>query len=158
MGEVCTLLLLLLSHFSHVQLWGGLQFPSPMHEREKWKWSRSVSVWLFVTPWTVAYQAPPSMGFSRQEYWSGLPLPSPVCTLDQTKLPKMDQHGWDNSEDSKNRKQDSCSLWGMCRIRKKLSHFTLHFIETTNAFCVDIMLLINRMQKYTLKYRIISKI
>ena len=32
---------------------------------------------FFVTPWTVAYQAPPSMGFSRQEYWSGLPLPSP---------------------------------------------------------------------------------
>ena len=32
---------------------------------------------LFATPWTVAYQAPPSMGFSRQEYWSGLPLPSP---------------------------------------------------------------------------------
>jgi len=30
-----------------------------------------------VTPWTVAYQAPPSMGFSRQEYWSGLPFPSP---------------------------------------------------------------------------------
>ena len=32
---------------------------------------------LFATPWTVAYQAPPSMGFSRQECWSGLPLPSP---------------------------------------------------------------------------------
>ena len=32
---------------------------------------------LFVTPWTVAYQAPPYMGFSRQEYWSGLPFPSP---------------------------------------------------------------------------------
>jgi len=31
---------------------------------------------LFTTPWTAAYQAPPSMGFSRQEYWSGLPLPS----------------------------------------------------------------------------------
>ena len=31
---------------------------------------------LFVTPWTVAYQASPSMGFSRQEYWSGLPFPS----------------------------------------------------------------------------------
>ena len=31
----------------------------------------------FETPWTVAYQAPPSMGFSRQEYWSGLPFPSP---------------------------------------------------------------------------------
>ena len=34
-------------------------------------------VWLFATPWTVAYQAPPSMGLSRQEYWSGLPFPSP---------------------------------------------------------------------------------
>ena len=34
-------------------------------------------VQLFVTPWTVAQQAPPSMGFSRQEYWSGLPFPSP---------------------------------------------------------------------------------
>ena len=33
-------------------------------------------VWLFVTPWTVAYQAPPSLGFSRQEHWSGLPFPS----------------------------------------------------------------------------------
>ena len=32
---------------------------------------------LFATPWAVAYQAPPSMGFSRQEYWSGLPFPSP---------------------------------------------------------------------------------
>ena len=37
------------------------------------KRSRSV----FVTPWTVAHQAPPSVGFSRQEYWSGFPFPSP---------------------------------------------------------------------------------
>ena len=34
-------------------------------------------VQLLVTPWTAAYQAPPSMGFSRQEYWSGVPLPPP---------------------------------------------------------------------------------
>ena len=34
-------------------------------------------VQLFVTPWTVSYRAPPSMGFSRQEYLSGLPFPSP---------------------------------------------------------------------------------
>ena len=34
-------------------------------------------VQLFATPWTVAHQAPPSMGFSRQEYWSGLPFASP---------------------------------------------------------------------------------
>ena len=32
---------------------------------------------LFATPWTIAYQAPQSMEFSRQEYWSGLPFPSP---------------------------------------------------------------------------------
>ena len=44
-------LLLLLSHFSHVQ--------------------------LFATPWTVALQAPLSVGFSRQEYWGGLPCPPP---------------------------------------------------------------------------------
>ena len=37
---------------------------------------------LLATPWTEAYQAPPSMGFSRQEYWSGLPLPYP--SLDTT--------------------------------------------------------------------------
>ena len=34
-------------------------------------------VGLFVTPWTAAHQAPPSLGFSRQEYWSRVPLPSP---------------------------------------------------------------------------------
>ena len=42
----------------------------------KWKWSLS-RVRLFTTPWTTAYQAPPPMGFSRQEYWSGLSSPSP---------------------------------------------------------------------------------
>ena len=44
----------------------------------KWKVKvKSLSrVRLLVTPWTAAYQAPPSMGFSRQEYWSGVPLPS----------------------------------------------------------------------------------
>ena len=45
----------------------------------KWKVKvKSLSrVRLLVTPWTAAYQAPPSMGFSRKEYWSGVPLPSP---------------------------------------------------------------------------------
>ena len=53
-----------------------------------WKWKVKVKslscVRLFRTPWTAAYQAPPSMGFSRQEYWSGLPLPSPAITWDNT--------------------------------------------------------------------------
>ena len=45
----------------------------------KWKVKvKSLSrIRLLATPWTAAYQAPPSMGFSRQEYWSGVPLPSP---------------------------------------------------------------------------------
>ena len=99
MCVLVALLLLLLSLFSRVQLcatpkteahqappslgfsrqehWSGLPFPSPMHESEKWKWSRSVfsdsQRPLGLQP---RLQAPLSMGFSRQEYWSGVPLPS----------------------------------------------------------------------------------
>ena len=55
--------------------WGAISFSNA------WKWKVKVKllsrVWLFSTPWTATYQAPPSMGFSRQEYWSGVPLPSP---------------------------------------------------------------------------------
>ena len=47
-----------------------------------WKWKVKVKslscVQLFATPWTAAYRAPPPMGFSRQEYWSGVPSPSPM--------------------------------------------------------------------------------
>ena len=54
--------------------WVAISFSSA------WKWKVKVkslsSVWLLATPWTAAYQAPPSMGFSRQEYWSGVPLSS----------------------------------------------------------------------------------
>ena len=53
-----------------------------------WKWKVKVKslsrVQLLATPWTAAYQAPPSMEFSRQEYWSGLPLPSPTEPLGKT--------------------------------------------------------------------------
>ena len=49
-----------------------------------WKWKVKVRllsrVRLLATPWTAAYQAPPSMRFSRQEYWSGVPLPSPLLS------------------------------------------------------------------------------
>ena len=41
---------------------------------------------LLATPWTAAYQAPPSMGFSRQEYWRGVPLPSPITVHSITEL------------------------------------------------------------------------
>ena len=50
-----------------------------------WKWKVKVkllsSIRLLAIPWTAAHQAPPSMGFSRQEYWSGVPLPSPIYII-----------------------------------------------------------------------------
>ena len=54
-----------------------------------WKWKVKVKslshVWLLATPWTAAYQAPPSMGFPRHEYWSGVPLPSLELNWEQYK-------------------------------------------------------------------------
>ena len=92
------LLLLLLSHFSRVQLCDpidgsppGFPVPGILQARtlewvaiafsNAWKGKVKVKslsrVRLLATAWTAAHQAPPSMGFSRQEYWSGVPLPSP---------------------------------------------------------------------------------
>ena len=54
--------------------WAAISFSNA------WRWKVKVKslscVQLLVAPWTIAYQAPPSMGFSRQKYWRGLPLPS----------------------------------------------------------------------------------
>ena len=100
-GAIKYVLLLLLSRFNRVQLhivcdpidgsppaypvpgilqartleWVAISFSNA----GKWKVKvKSLSrVRLFATPWAAAHQAPPSMGFSRQEYWSGVPLPSP---------------------------------------------------------------------------------
>ena len=73
----CSQILYPLSHQGHPRTleWVAISFSNA------WKWKvkgKSLScVRLLATPWTAAYQAPLSMGFSRQEYWSGLPLPSP---------------------------------------------------------------------------------
>ena len=59
-----------------------------------WKWEVKVKllsrVRLLVTPWTAAHQAPLSMGFSRQEFWSGVPLPSPDGGVTELKLCPFD--------------------------------------------------------------------
>ena len=64
-----------------------------------WKWKAKVTsfsrVRLFVTPWTAAYQAPPSMGFSRQGHWSEVPLPFLYATTLACKSGKKDQLSWD---------------------------------------------------------------
>ena len=98
------LLLLLLSYISHVRLCvtpsmaaHQAPFPGILQARilewvaisfsSAWKWKVKVKslshVRLFVTLWTVAYQAAPSMGFPRQEYWSGLPLSSPILAYSE---------------------------------------------------------------------------
>ena len=56
--------------------------------------SRFSRVRLLATPWTAAYQAPPSMGFSRQEYWSGVSLPSPFVRVDRLKLRLTIKYQW----------------------------------------------------------------
>ena len=64
--------------------WGAISFSNA------WKWKVKVKslsrVWLLATPWTAAHQAPPSMGFARQEYWSGMPSPSPQDRVNLLKL------------------------------------------------------------------------
>ena len=69
-----------------------------------WKWKVKVKslsrVWLFATPWTAAHQAPSSMGFSRHEYWSGVPLPSlnirhrEAKTMHSFKQSRKTEGGW----------------------------------------------------------------
>ena len=59
--------------------WVAISFSNEGRWKVKVKFLSHVR--LLATPWTAAYQAPPSMGFSRQEYWSGVPLPSPMCCL-----------------------------------------------------------------------------
>ena len=61
--------------FSRQENWSG--FPSPGDPSIAVQFKSLSRVQLFVTPWTVAHQAPLSMGFSRQEYWNRLPFPSP---------------------------------------------------------------------------------
>ena len=80
----------------------------------KWKVKvKSLSrVRLLATPWTAAHQAPLSMGFSRQEYWSGLPLPSPCTAASYVNRHKYSGELYSLSEMTRIlTKMDMCSLW-----------------------------------------------
>ena len=70
--------------------WVAISFPSA------WEWKVKVKLLshflLLATLWTAAYQAPPSMGFSRQEYWTGVPLPSPGKWIRVTEWKKWVLH------------------------------------------------------------------
>ena len=92
-----------------------------------WKWKVKVNllsrVRLLATPWAAAYQAPPSMGFSRQEYWSGVPLPG---------IMQMSSNFWSTHE----------GRWAMWLTRNNnssdtdLSRCILHVSVYWELFCI----------------------
>ena len=95
-----------------------------------WKWKVKVKllsrIWLFGTPGTVAYQAPPSMGYSRQGYWSGMPLPSPIHKLRMLKLPEVRRGA-----------QNRFSLRAVRRNQPWLRISRLPICETVNFCCLS---------------------
>ena len=90
-----------------------------------WKWKVKVKslsrVRLLATPWTATYQAPPSMGFSRQEYWSGVPLPSPNIWIRIIKRQSLQnrQKIW-NRHLTKN-------MNNQCAHEKRIQHHSVQF-------------------------------
>ena len=83
MGNYCNPTLFWMKHQLESRLLGEIPISSdmqmtwPLWQKAKVKVKSHSCVWLFATPWTVVCQAPLSMELSRQEYWSGLPFPSP---------------------------------------------------------------------------------
>ena len=109
--------------------WAAISFSNT------WKWKvkgKSLSrVWLLAIPWTAAYQAPPSVGFSRQEYWSGMPLPSP--TMEYYSAIKKDEMlpfaatwvdlegimlRWNQSERGRQILYDNTHMWNLKKYNK----------------------------------------
>ena len=86
-------------------------------------------VWLLATPWTAAHQAPPSMGFSRQEYWSGVPLPSPGGIY------KCYKKKWIRKRKSQGLGQNfSCWAWHLPLPQHNASVSTHHSREKNTRF------------------------
>ena len=84
--------------------------------------SRFSSVRLCATPWTAAYQASPSMGFSRKEHWSGLPFPSPTTpTYSEPKLGlfrRRNSSSWSRSQHRRALRADRKWFWQFFFIRE----------------------------------------
>ena len=93
-----------------------------------WKWKVKMKllsrVRLLATPWTAAYQTPPSIGFSRQEYWSGVPLPSPILFCRK------------------------------CSLKNQLSHCNLKFTSYNSVNDIFALYLLKINCKFTYRFRI----
>ena len=104
-----------------------------------WKWKVKVKslsrVRLFTIPWTAAYQAPPSMGFSRQECWSGVPLPSPQLILETH---NWVQASWYQINLVQTRKRGQVSQTQITDLKNhELNNLILHFyflLDVVNAY------------------------
>ena len=92
-----------------------------------WKWKVKVKslnrIRLLATPWTAAYQAPPSMGFSRQEYWSGVPLPLLLAWLNMM-ASFMSGYG-----------RDDCKIHQNLTLHSEFSKGPKHSALLINSWC-----------------------
>ena len=108
-----------------------------------WKWKVKVKslirVRLSATLWTAAFQAPPSMGFSRQKYWSGVPLPSPTWV----------QMGWEDPLEKRKATHSRILAWripwttvyGVAKSWARLSDFHFHFQGLLKVNCGNLKLI-----------------
>ena len=113
--------------------WIAISFSSAWKRKVKVK---SLSrVRPLATPWTAVYQAPPPMGFSRQEYWSGLPLPSPLNILLLQNFQKRQTAGtpyWSRGKAYVNQ-----GPWSLCELYDKSTlNTSLHASIELNIHCV----------------------
>ena len=120
--------------------WGAISFSNA------WKWKVKVKslscVRLLATPWTAAYQAPPSMGFSRQEYWSGVPLPSLSTFPSWSEFMFLTNTLPLTSPHSSNRGARMCRQWVsapseeifLCLLKETFS-WTLSFLKPLKLSC-----------------------
>ena len=79
---------------THISLWQVYRFIPPLELPSSpvsipLLLSHFSRVWLCATPWTAAHQSPPSLGFSRQEHWNGLPFPSPMHESEKAKVKSL---------------------------------------------------------------------
>ena len=102
-----------------------------------WKWKVKVKllsrVQLLATPWTAVHQAPPSMGFSRQEYWSGLSLPSPNLFKEVRPEKAMAPHQYPCLENPMDGGAWWAAVHGVAKSRTRLSDFTFTFYFIGNC-------------------------
>ena len=101
--------------------WVAISFSSA------WKWKVKVKplspVRLWVTPWTVAYQAPLSMGFSRQKYLSGVPLPSPSVIIRGLQIKTILWYYFTPTRIAAIKKTDNNNCWQGCKEFETLLYF-----------------------------------